>query len=41
VPLRTAQEILGQTRALTTARYQHPSLTAQATALDAVAGAMT
>lgn len=41
VPLRTAQEILGQTRALTTARYQHPSLAAQATALDAVAGAMT
>ena len=41
VPLRTAQEILGQTQALTTARYQHPSLTAQASALDAVAGAMT
>ena len=41
VPLRTAQEILGQTQALTTARYQHPSLAAQATALDAVAGAMT
>ena len=41
VPLRTAQEILGQTRALTTARYQHPSLGAQASALDAVAGAMT
>lgn len=41
VPLRTAQEILGQTQALTTARYQHPSLAAQASALDAVAGAMT
>lgn len=41
VPLRTAQEILGQTQALTTARYQHPSLGAQASALDAVAGAMT
>ena len=41
VPLRTAQEILGQTQALTTARYQHPSLTAQASALDTVAGAMT
>lgn len=41
VPLRTAQEILGQTQVLTTARYQHPSLAAQASALDAVAGAMT
>lgn len=40
-PLRTAQEILGQTQALTTARYQHPTLGAQAAALDAVAGAMT
>ncbi|WP_168708075.1 tyrosine-type recombinase/integrase [Actinomyces procaprae] len=41
VPLRTAQEILGQTQALTTARYQHPSLGVQAQALDAVAGALT
>ncbi|MDU0348328.1 site-specific integrase, partial [Actinomyces sp. MRS3W] len=41
VPLRTAQEILGQTQALTTARYQHPSLGVQAQALDAVAGALS
>ena len=37
VPLRVAQEILGQTQALTTARYQHPGLALQATALAAVA----
>lgn len=40
VPLRTAQEILGQTQALTTARYQHPSLAAQAQALTALEGAV-
>ncbi|MDO4243569.1 MAG: tyrosine-type recombinase/integrase [Actinomyces sp.] len=40
VPLRTAQEILGQTQALTTARYQHPGLDAQAAALAAVSGTL-
>lgn len=38
VPARTAQEILGHTQAVTTAIYQHPSLTTQAQALDALAG---
>lgn len=41
VSLRTAQEILGQTQALTTARYQHPSLALQAASLEGVAGAIT
>ena len=41
VSLRTAQEILGQTQALTTARYQHPSLELQAASLEGVAGAIT
>lgn len=40
VPVRTAQEILGQTQALTTARYQHPGLDTQRTALDALAAAI-
>ena len=38
VPLGTAQEILGQTQALTTARYQHPGHAETARALDAIAG---
>lgn len=41
VPARTAQEILGQTQALTTARYQHPGLDTQRTALDALAGSVS
>ena len=41
VPLRTAQEILGQTQALTTARYQHPSLSLQAAALAQATSALT
>ena len=41
VSLRTAQEILGQTQALTTARYQHPSLELQAASLEEIAGAIT
>ena len=41
VSLRTVQEILGQTQALTTARYQHPSLELQAASLEEVAGAIT
>lgn len=35
---RTIQEILGQTQALTLARYQHPGLDHQAQALTALAG---
>ncbi|VEG28003.1 site-specific tyrosine recombinase XerC [Actinomyces howellii] len=35
VPVRTAQEILGQTQALTTARYQHPGRRVTAAALEA------
>lgn len=38
VPLRTAQEILGQTQALTTARYQHPGRQMTAAALEASSG---
>lgn len=41
VPLRVAQEILGQTQALTTARYQHPSIETQAKALGAVVGGLS
>ena len=38
VDQRTIQEILGQTQALTLARYQHPGLDHQAQALTALAG---
>ena len=41
VPQRLIQEILGQTQALTTARYQHPSLPLQAAALAQATSALT
>ena len=41
VPQRVIQEILGQTQALTTARYQHPGHAETARALDAIAGPLT
>ena len=41
VPQRLIQEILGQPQALTTARYQHPSLPLQAAALAQATSALT
>ena len=41
VPQRVIQEILGQTQALTTARYQHPGHAETARALDAIADPLT
>ena len=41
VPQRVIQEILGQTQALTTARYQHPGHAETARALDTIADPLT